>query len=836
MKNFVLKISTFLLILSLFAINNTKAQSNQYLNFDGVDDWVSVANASALIANSTAFSMTGWFNNSALAYGQGYIGFRTSTQSFNLAELGTGILNCYFGNSAGASWQLHSPSNTVIPNMWQHFAMVYDGSTVKLYCDSILVADTTVTGTFTATTIPFAIGRSTVPGSNFYFKGDIDEVTLWNKVLTQTDIHNIMQHELGGTEANLLLYYKFNQGVPGGNNTSITTLHNEVAANSPLYDGVLNTFALTGATSNFEGSLDTSFQTISFPTIQTKLTTSSPFKLTATATSGLPVSYTLISGPATIINDTVHLAGTAGTVVIKAYQNGSSAYDTAAPITNSFDVVDPNLNVPIIDARHPLAGNVYMPTLSKIQLAAIATINYTDLFSVQELHFKIDGSDSITSSNFNNGHYTAWWLPTSYGNHVIVISAKNNFGAIATTTVNINIVANATDTTVQAFSGVINYSSVANEVDIDGELPSYIGAYDTIIATLTVTCPTSGCGAWDYIRSVDARTHEGNWFEIIRYITPYGVPCSHQINLADYMSILCGKVSFRVVGLDNGYLYSLSFTFKAGAPPHKYSQVSQLWRSNYDFGNYANQQPVSVFNYTFPTGTIASKIKLISTGHGGPNNTGNAAEFYEATHHIHVNNVDSFAQHNWTICNPNPDNCSSQLGTWQYNRAGWCPGTIAKPFDYDLSTYIPSNNVAIKYVFMPSYIDQCNPNYPPCVTNSTCTDCSADVQPYLDVDCNLINFFDSPPANPVVPAVNELKSFKLAVYPNPSTGIFNLTANNRPDNVCDVKIYNMMGNVVKEFQWNGENTSFNLSNNASGVYIMKVSNKDNVEVKKLMLR
>ena len=46
----------------------------------------------------------------------------------------------------------------------------------------------------------------------------------------------------------------------------------------------------------------------------------------------------------------------------------------------------------------------------------------------------------------------------------------------------------------------------------------------------------------------------------------------------------------------------------------------------------------------------------------------------------------------------------------------------------------------------------------------------------------------------------------------------------------------MMGNMVKEFEWNGENTTFNLSNYSSGIYILKVSNKDRVEVKKLMVR
>ena len=173
--------------------------------------------------------------------------------------------------------------------------------------------------------------------------------------------------------------------------------------------------------------------------------------------------------------------------------------------------------------------------------------------------------------------------------------------------------------------------------------------------------------------------------------------------------------------MDNGYLYALSFTFKAGIPTHKYSQVNQIWENNYNFGDYANLQPVSVSNYTFPSGVVASKLKLISTRHGsGTDNTDNAAEFYEATHHIYVNNVDSFAEHNWQVCNPNPDNCTGKLGTWQYSRAGWCPGSIAHPFDYDFTQFIANNTMALKYVFYQQYINECSPDYPPCVSGTTC--------------------------------------------------------------------------------------------------------------------
>lgn len=597
-----------------------------------------------------------------------------------------------------------------------------------------------------------------------------------------------------------------------------------------LAKGRLCVYALGGIT-------PANFQTITFPQIPQKLTTSPPFALNATASSGLPVSYTILSGPATLSNDSVvTLTGVGGVVTVQANQYGNvPQFDTAAPVVNTFEVVDPNLVVPTVEARHPLEGNVYMPTLSKIQLAAISNINYTPLFAVQSLSFIINGV-TIPGHDFHNGHFTAWWQPSAYGPYTIQIKSSSNYGKDTSIYVNINVVATSVDTTITTFNQVWLSSSVtSNEASF--ELPSYIGAYDSIYATLSLTCPTGGCGAWDHTANVEAKSHEGNWIEIIRYITPYATACTHVISINDYMSLLCGKVTFRVncVTYDNGYLYTLTFKYKSGLPVYKYSQVTQIWRDNYDFGHYGALQPISVCNYNYPAGVLVSKLKLVSTGHMGPNNTSNAAEFYEATHHIYVNNTDSFAQHNWVTCNPNPDHCSPQSGTWQYARAGWCPGSVAKPFDYDLTSHIADNNIALKYVLYPNYVDLCSAFYPPCVTSSSCT-CSDGLNPFLVVACNLINFFNDAPPDPVIPGVNEAKKLGIAVYPNPSTGTFNLTANNKPEQSCSVSIYNLMGTLVKQFQWNGENTTFNLSNNASGVYILKVINKDNTEVKKLMVR
>jgi hypothetical protein len=179
-----------------------------------------------------------------------------------------------------------------------------------------------------------------------------------------------------------------------------------------------------------------------------------------------------------------------------------------------------------------------------------------------------------------------------------------------------------------------------------------------------------------------------------------------------------------------------------------------------------------------------------------------------------------------------------QSGTWQYNRAGWCPGTIAKPFDFDIAQNIISgNNMALKYVFYEGYIDQCNPHYPGCVSGTTCTDCNADAQPFLVVNCNLVNFFDVPPPDPQILTIAEPKSdFGIFVFPNPSNGKFNLTSKSKNGKNYSVAIYNVMGKLIKQFEWNGDNTTIDISSYQSGIYLMKISNSKEFEIKKIIIR
>src|SRR5205085_12314762 len=93
----------FCLVVSMCIVSTftlLKAQSNQYLDFDGVDDFVTSNNASQLITGSTAISITVWFYDNALGYGQGMMGLRGTGGGFYMIQLNNGSIECRYINSA----------------------------------------------------------------------------------------------------------------------------------------------------------------------------------------------------------------------------------------------------------------------------------------------------------------------------------------------------------------------------------------------------------------------------------------------------------------------------------------------------------------------------------------------------------------------------------------------------------------------------------------------------------------------------------------------------------------------------------------------------------------
>jgi len=79
-------------------------------------------------------------------------------------------------------------------------------------------------------------------------------------------------------------------------------------------------------------------QAITFAPLPDKSAGDAPFALTATASSDLPVYFSILSGPATLdASSNLTLLG-GGTVTVLAYQPGNSNYNAAATVQQSFNV------------------------------------------------------------------------------------------------------------------------------------------------------------------------------------------------------------------------------------------------------------------------------------------------------------------------------------------------------------------------------------------------------------------------------------------------------------------------------------------------------------------
>ncbi len=144
-----------------------------------------------------------------------------------------------YNGSPGVTWNYNFNQNE-----WYHIAFVEQGTTTTAYINGVSQGSR-IYGSSGTTGLPLRIGSS---GGGEYFIGDIDEVRVWSRALSECEIQEGMNCELSGTEAGLKAYYPFNQGLAGQANGGETSLED---ATGNGHDGTLINFTLTGTASNW---------------------------------------------------------------------------------------------------------------------------------------------------------------------------------------------------------------------------------------------------------------------------------------------------------------------------------------------------------------------------------------------------------------------------------------------------------------------------------------------------------------------------------------------------------------------------------------------------------
>ena len=75
-------------------------------------------------------------------------------------------------------------------NTWTHLAGTYDGATLRFYVNGVQVSSRAQTGAIAVSTNPLQIGGDSIYGQ--YFIGKIDEIRVYNRALSVTEIQSDM--------------------------------------------------------------------------------------------------------------------------------------------------------------------------------------------------------------------------------------------------------------------------------------------------------------------------------------------------------------------------------------------------------------------------------------------------------------------------------------------------------------------------------------------------------------------------------------------------------------------------------------------------------------------
>ena len=158
-----------------------------------------------LAAGQKAFTIEWWMNAGWPADNTNGIGDNEQTMMVKTMNGGKMQL-CMGGKQATTS------NDFVIPNEWHHYAVIFVDSKAKFYRDGVLVISRPLTSIASLPAMQtFRIGGSAAP-----FKGSIDEMRVWGKALTDSQLRTYTNAPIDAvaeaeTADKLALYYSFNQ-------------------------------------------------------------------------------------------------------------------------------------------------------------------------------------------------------------------------------------------------------------------------------------------------------------------------------------------------------------------------------------------------------------------------------------------------------------------------------------------------------------------------------------------------------------------------------------------------------------------------------------------------
>ncbi|PSL57357.1 concanavalin A-like lectin/glucanase superfamily protein [Saccharothrix carnea] len=186
----------------LVPVTSTDGHAETALRLAGTDPHIDLGDPAALRFGGRPYSIEAWVKPTAH---DGPVLARSG--EYLLAVNAAGLVSL---THEGAPSPLLS-TESVPTDLYTHIAATFDGTTAKLYVNGKPVGSGALPFA-PATGVNTLVGKHSSGGADENFEGDIDDLRIWDRVRSATELGEDMKHRLIGNEPGLVAYYRFDEG------------------------------------------------------------------------------------------------------------------------------------------------------------------------------------------------------------------------------------------------------------------------------------------------------------------------------------------------------------------------------------------------------------------------------------------------------------------------------------------------------------------------------------------------------------------------------------------------------------------------------------------------
>ncbi|HLP20435.1 MAG TPA: LamG-like jellyroll fold domain-containing protein, partial [Chitinophagales bacterium] len=468
-----------------FTINASSLSNGQYtlgyesetpraLTFSAPSAQYVTVPASASITSGSVATVEAWINPLATQYDATYngilsVGPRSTCSNSLLLSINSSLVPTM------ASWCADITNGTVplTANVWNHLAVVVNGTSVNFYINGNLTQSATLSATPNFLTGQLNIGCTDNPGR--HFNGKIDEVRVWNTALSQAQIQARMHANITNSDAlwnNLTAYYKLNEGA--GTNVWDLSKNNN---NGTLVNGPSVT------------SLYTAGPSISGTTTVCQNTTNTYTLATTNPNTRLVYNWSVAGGT---------INSGQGTASISVTWTSAGSQSVNCTVTHSNECQTETATLPVTVQAPSNAGTVVQTPASGSHVCAGANVNYTTSGTTGTFNY------FEYQWNTTAGAYSGSWITSNPGNWT---SGLNGASILYVRAVYTNGVCPA---------------AVSAPVNVTVDAPSVAGTVTQTPASGTSVCDganvnysySGGTGTFNYFEyqwNTTAGAYSGSW-------------------------------------------------------------------------------------------------------------------------------------------------------------------------------------------------------------------------------------------------------------------------------------------------------------------------------------